>query len=167
MCFGSATVVWTSLRLFYLLPCTPTSVADPWHFFDRDSDLRIRTVPLTNGSGSGSGSCYFRQKPSFKIFFFKVFLLIAFWSYINIIFQRWSHKKSRNSRNLSFSIFVWRWKNQDPELDPYLVQTDRIRYAQKHTDESGSLTPTLRRCQNSQILVNERYQYGTWLLFVV
>ncbi len=54
--------------------------------------IRIRRyVPLTNWLVSGSGSCYFRQRPSGgqqKLFFFKVFLLITFWSYIYIIFQK-------------------------------------------------------------------------------
>ncbi len=55
------------------------SVADPWNF-GTDSDPRIRTSEaLTNEFGYGS--CCFRQSP-------KMFLLITFWRYIYIIFQR-------------------------------------------------------------------------------
>ncbi len=53
------------------------------------------SAPLTNGFGSGSGSCYFRQCPSrrqlkmlFLLKLFCVFLLFTFWRYIYIIFQR-------------------------------------------------------------------------------
>ncbi len=49
--------------------------------------VRIRgSIPLTNGSGCGFGSCYFRQWPSRRQQ--KFFLLITFWRYIYIIFQR-------------------------------------------------------------------------------
>jgi hypothetical protein len=55
--------------------------------------VRIRfigSVPLTNGSGSGS--CSFRQWPLRHqqkiIFFSKVFMLIPFWRYIYIILQK-------------------------------------------------------------------------------
>jgi hypothetical protein len=55
--------------------------------------IRIRgSMPLTNGSGSGSRSCYFRHWPSRcqqkSNFLTQFFLLITFWSYIYIIFQR-------------------------------------------------------------------------------
>ncbi len=55
--------------------------------------IRIRgSMPLTNGSGSVSGSCYFRHWPSRcqqkTNFLTQFFLLITFWSYIYIIFQR-------------------------------------------------------------------------------
>ncbi len=46
------------------------SFADPWHF-GTGSGFRIRgSVPLTNGSVSDSGSCYFRQWPSRRIICF-------------------------------------------------------------------------------------------------
>ncbi len=72
------------------------------------------SMPLTNGSGfgsgCGSGSCYFRhwpsrrqQKTNLKI---NVFLLITFWRYIYIIFQRKKvQKKSQNSRNQGVSYY--------------------------------------------------------------
>ncbi len=57
--------------------------------------IRIRgSMPLTNGSGSGfgSGSCYFRHWPSRcqqkTNFLTKFFLLVTFWRYIYVIFQR-------------------------------------------------------------------------------
>ncbi len=71
------------VRLAHLRRQPPTfrnSVADPWNFG--------RDPWLTNGSGFGS--CYFRQwrQQKINIFFFHVFLLITFWRYIYIIFQR-------------------------------------------------------------------------------
>ncbi len=55
--------------------------------------IRIRgSMPLTNGIGFGSGSCYFRywlsrcQQKNY--FLTQFFLLITFWRYIYIIFQR-------------------------------------------------------------------------------
>ncbi len=73
--------------------------------------IRIRgSMPLTNGSGCGSGSCYFRHWPSRgqqkTNFFYKVFLLITFWRYIYIIFQKEKvQKKSQNSRDQGFSYY--------------------------------------------------------------
>ena len=60
-----------------------SSVADPWNF-DTDPGPDCGSIPLTNGSGCGSGYCYFRQWPSRRQQ--KVFLLITFWRYICIIF---------------------------------------------------------------------------------
>ncbi len=66
-------------------------------------------MPLTNGSGYGSGSCYFRHWPSRcqqKTVFKNVFLIITFWRYIYIIFQRYKvKKKSQSSRNQDFSYY--------------------------------------------------------------
>jgi hypothetical protein len=66
-------------------------------------------VPLTNGSGSdsgsGSGSCCFRQWPSrrqLKI----IFLLISFWSYIYIIFQR---KRSHETVGIKGFLIIFAW----------------------------------------------------------
>ncbi len=56
------------------------SLPDLWHF---GADPKPRILPLTNGSGSGSGSCSFRHLPSRcqqKIFFL-VFLLLNIWRY--------------------------------------------------------------------------------------
>ncbi len=51
---------------------------------------------------SGSGSCYFRRQQ--KTIFF---LLITFWRYNYIIFQRLKvQKKSQNSRNQGFLLFL-------------------------------------------------------------
>ncbi len=74
---GSLTVLWirdilVQIRIRIHCICT--------------SDKRIRI-----DFESGSGSWYFRQRPSrwqLKLFFFYVSLLITFWSYIYIIFQR-------------------------------------------------------------------------------
>jgi hypothetical protein len=69
------------------------SVAGPWHFgVDQDPDLDPRILSLTNGSGCGSGSCYFRHwlsrcqlKQILKKFFC---VLPTFLRYCNIIVQR-------------------------------------------------------------------------------
>ncbi len=73
--------------------------------------VRIRSrwsVPLTNGSGFGS--CYFRQWPSWcqqKIFFLLSFLLIRY--FLNVHLHHFSKikviKKSQNSRNQCFSYY--------------------------------------------------------------
>jgi hypothetical protein len=83
------------------------SVADPWHL----GWIRIRgSMPLTNGSGFGSGSCYFRHWPSrcqqktnflnsfFAYYFFKVPTCTSF-------SKLKSQKKSQSSRNQGFSYF--------------------------------------------------------------
>ncbi len=71
--------------------------------------VRIRisgSIPLTSGSGCGSGSCYFRQWPSRRqqkiIFFSLSFLLVTFWRYIYIIFLRFI-KKSQGSGSVSLT----------------------------------------------------------------
>ncbi len=68
------------------------SVAAPWHFgVDPDPDPRIHASWLMDPD-SGSGSCYVRHWPSRcqpkTNFLTQFFLLITFWSYIYIIFQR-------------------------------------------------------------------------------
>jgi hypothetical protein len=65
------------------------SVVDPRHF-GTDPDPIRGSIPLTYGSGFGSGSCYFRQCPSRwqQKTFFPSFLLFTFWNYIYIMFQR-------------------------------------------------------------------------------
>ena len=70
--------------------------------------IRIRrSMPLTNGSGSGS--CCFRHWPSRcqqkTHFLTQFFLLITFWSYSYIIFQKLKVKESQNSRNQGFSYY--------------------------------------------------------------
>ncbi len=73
--------------------------------------MRIRgSMPLTNGSGCGSGSFYFHNWPSRcqpkSNFFNKVFPNITFRRYFYIIFQRWKvKKKSQNSRNQGFPYY--------------------------------------------------------------
>jgi hypothetical protein len=54
--------------------------------------IRIHgSIPLTNGSGSGCGSCYLHPGPSWRqqkiIIIFKVPLLITFWRYIHNILK--------------------------------------------------------------------------------
>ncbi len=74
--------------------------------------IRIRigirvSMPLTNGSGCGSGSCYFssltlrfQQKNNF---FKKFFCLLLFWRYIYQRYKVW--KKSQSSSNQGFSYY--------------------------------------------------------------
>jgi hypothetical protein len=70
--------------------------------------LRIQicgSVPLTNGSGSDSGSCSFHQWPSRRQLKM-IFLLISFWRYIDI-FLLWLNliKYSQNGKNQGFSHY--------------------------------------------------------------
>ncbi len=74
------------------------SVADPWHFgtypdqclWPMDPDPAFFVIDL--------------QDTNTKVFFFEVFLLIAFLRYIYIIFQREKViRKSQNNRNQGFS----------------------------------------------------------------
>jgi hypothetical protein len=73
------------LDSWYIYCAVRTSCPDPWHF-GMDPDPRIRTLPPTNGSVSGSWSCTFCQWPSRhqQKLFSKFFLLITFCRYINI-----------------------------------------------------------------------------------
>jgi hypothetical protein len=81
----------------------------------REILTRIRihgSIPLTNGSGSGCGSCYLHPGPSWrqqKIII--ITLLITFWRYIHNIFKDKVIKKSKNSRiqgiNVFLTIFAW------------------------------------------------------------
>jgi hypothetical protein len=78
--------------------------------------IRIRiwirgSMPLTNGSESGSGSCYFRhwpsrcqQKTNFLIFFC-CFLL--FKGTFTSFFKDKKLKESQNRRNQGFSCYFW------------------------------------------------------------
>ncbi len=69
--------------------------------------IRIRgSMPLTNGSGSGS--CYCRHWPSRcqqkSNFLTQFFLLVTFWRYIYIIKIK-SQKESQNSRIQGYSYY--------------------------------------------------------------
>jgi hypothetical protein len=62
---SGAQLTFLTLEILVLVFIVFTAV-----FRIRDNLVRIRilgSVPLTNGSGSGSGSCSFRQKVTFKI----------------------------------------------------------------------------------------------------
>ncbi len=113
-----------------------TSVPDPWHVgVDPDTDprihdsdkwirmrirMRIRLLLFSSLTLKRRG----QQK---KNIFYKVFLLITFWRYIYIIFQRQkAQKKSKNSRNQGYSYsfclmiegsgpYLWL---VDPDPDP-------------------------------------------------
>jgi hypothetical protein len=71
-------------------------------------------APLTNGSGSssGSGSCYCRQWLSR--------------SYIDIIFQRYKVIKESQNKTVGVKVFltIYAWWQRDPDPDPYIVITD-------------------------------------------
>ncbi len=74
--------------------------------------IRIRgSMPLTNGSGSGSGSCYFRHWPSRcqhkTNFLTQFFLLVTFWRKVNLHYfsKIKSQKVSQNSRIQGFSYY--------------------------------------------------------------
>ncbi len=84
------------------------SVADSWHYgMDLDLDTRIHTYASLMDSDLDSDPDIFvidLLEDNKKQIFCKVFLLITFWRYIYIIFQRYKvKKKSQNSRNQGFS----------------------------------------------------------------
>ncbi len=107
--------------------------------------IRIRrSMPLTNGSGSGFGSrsCYFCPWPSRqqqKITFYKFFLLITFWRDIYIIFQRQKvNKKSQNSRNQGFSYyFAWWQKDLDPDPGGLSMEYSETSLGHKQREDSS------------------------------
>ncbi len=80
---------------------------------------------MTFWFGSGSRSCYFCHWPSGrqqKLIFYRSFLLITFWKYIYIIFQRQKVKRSKkNSRNRGCSYYFFFMIEGS---DPYLWLTD-------------------------------------------
>ncbi len=74
--------------------------------------IRIRgSRSLTNGSGSGS--CYFRHWPSRcqqkTNFLTQFFLLVTFWRYIFIIFQRLKVKKSHKIVGFKVFLIIFAW----------------------------------------------------------
>jgi hypothetical protein len=72
--------------------------------------IRIRgSVPQTNGSGSGSGSCYFRQRPSRRQqTISKCFCLLRYFLKVHLhhFLKIKVIKKSQNSRNQGFSYYL-------------------------------------------------------------
>jgi hypothetical protein len=104
--------------------------------FTSDIFIRIRiceSIPLTNESGSSSGSCSFRHWPSrrqqkicFAIYFLKVHLFTSFFKGKKSL---WSHKTVEIK--FFMTTFAWWWKNPDHDSDQDLYLT---REAQKLTD---------------------------------
>ncbi len=90
--------------------------------------IRIReSVPLTNGSGSGS--CYFRPWPSrlpkkFRknLFFPKFFCLLLFEDTFTSFFRDKKSKKSQKTVGIKVFLTIFAWWKKDP--DPYLLLTD-------------------------------------------
>ncbi len=78
-------------------------------------------------SGSGSGSCYFRQWPSrwqLKINNFnKFFCLLLFEATLISFFK---DKVIKRSKTVPIKVFltIFAWWQKDPELDPYLKLMD-------------------------------------------
>ncbi len=110
-----------------------------------------RSVPLTNGSGlgSGPGSCYFRQWPSrwqlqmsyhwftdpdpapdpdtaFFSMAFKFFCLLLFDATFTSFFK--DKKSWRSHKTATIKVFLtisaWLQKDPEPDPDPYLVLID-------------------------------------------
>ncbi len=85
-----------------------TSVADPWHF-GTDPDPQI-LIPLTNcsgfgsDSGSGSGSCYFRQWSSrWKK---NLFCLLLFEATFTSFFKDTVKKSQRGYKTVGIKVFL-------------------------------------------------------------
>jgi hypothetical protein len=96
--------------------------------------IRIRgSMPLTNGSGFGSGSCYFRHWPSrcqqktyFLTQFFSAYYILKV--HLHHFSKLKSQKESQNSRNQGFSYYFcmmiegsgsgYLWL-VDPDPDPW------------------------------------------------
>jgi hypothetical protein len=78
-----------------------------WKWITRNGDSATgQAGEKVTFKGLGCGSCPFRQWSSRSKKKFEVFMLITFWRYIYIIFQRWKViKKSENSRNQCFSYY--------------------------------------------------------------
>ncbi len=96
------------------------------------------SVPLTNGSGFGSRSCYFRQWPSRRQqktnFLTKFFLHITFWRYIYIMFPRFVQRKSQNSRNGGFlDYFCLTWEGSGSGSKPPSPRNMRFRWIRIRT----------------------------------
>ncbi len=87
--------------------------------------IRIRgSMPLTSGSGSGSwirillfSSLTFKM-PTKNKFLTQCFLLITFWRYIYIIFQRQKVKKSHKIVGIKVFLTIFAWLKKDPDPDP-------------------------------------------------
>ncbi len=97
------------------------------------SSQRCRSITFWGGSGSGSadpclwlldsGPAIFvidLPKMSTKNKFFKKFLLITVWRYMNIIFK--DKKSKRSHKSVGFKVFLtfFAWWYKDP--DPYLTE---------------------------------------------
>jgi len=116
--------------------------------------IRIRiwirgSMPLTNGYGCGSGSCYFRYWPSQDVnknfFFVKVVFLLTFWRFMYIIFK--DQKSKRNHKAVGIKVFltIFAWWKMDPGPDPnlWLMYPDP---GGPKTNGSGSETPPAIQC---------------------
>ncbi len=90
-------------------PCVFGRVVDPWHLVW----IRIRgSMPLTNGSGCGSGSCYFvielqdaEKNKFFKIVFCLLLSESSFTSFSKIKKSKRSHKAV--GIKVFITIFAW------------------------------------------------------------
>jgi len=87
--------------------------------------IRIRgSMPLTNGSGCRSGSCYFHHssRRQQKIIFWKLFCLLLFEGTFTSFFK--DKKLYRSHKTVGFDVFltIFAWWYKDP--DPYLWQMD-------------------------------------------
>ncbi len=66
------------------------------------------------------------QEANKKLIVFKVFLLMAFWRYIYIIFKDKKSKRSHKTVEIKvfLTIFAWWWKDSDPDPHLWLVDPD-------------------------------------------
>ncbi len=79
-------------------------------------------LPLTNESGFGSGSCYFRYWPLRRQqktkFLNKIFCLLLFEGTFTSFFKEKKSKRSRKTVGIKvfLTVFAWWYKDPDPDL---------------------------------------------------
>ncbi len=114
--------LWVHLHIVYFTPVLRIHDILVW--------IRIRiwirgSMPLTNGSGCGSGSCYFfviilSDANKKQYFLNKFFCLLLFEGTFASFFKDKKSKRSHKAVGIKvfLTIFAWWQKDPDPGLDP-------------------------------------------------
>ncbi len=139
-------------KFSYYLVHTVHCVADPWNF---GTDPDRGSISIINGSGFGSGSCYFRQSSSRCQH--KGFLLISLRSTFTSFFKNKVIKRSQTvGINVFLNIFAWE-KDPDPYL--WLMDPDADPEGPKTYGSYGSASATLLMIIHKAIQINTKYRY--------